>query len=148
MTSVERVMEYVNLESEESPEHKIIEVPEKWSSKGEIEFDNVSLKYSEKGDFMLKSFNLKVKPGEKVAICGRTGAGKSSIVKALFRMASYLGIIKIDSVDISSIPLTVLRKNVSIIPQDAILFPGTMRRNLDPFDEYSDDQLWAVLEKV
>lgn len=148
MTSVERVMEYVNLESEESPKHKIIDVPEKWSTKGEIEFVDVSLKYSEKGDYMLKSFNLKVNPGEKVAICGRTGAGKSSIVKALFRMAPNLGIIKIDSVDISSIPLMVLRKNISIIPQDAILFPGSMRQNLDPFDEYSDDQLWTVLEKV
>lgn len=148
MTSVERVMEYIDLEPEKPPADEMIEVPEKWPNKGTIEFNDVSLKYSEKGDYILKSLSLEIKAGEKVAVCGRTGAGKSSIVKALFQMAPHVGTIKIDSVDISKVPVNILRKNISIIPQDAILFSGTMRQNLDPFDENSDDELWTVLEKV
>lgn len=148
MTSVERIMEYVNLEPEEDPTQKLCEIPGQWPKNGSIEFIDVSLKYSEAGDYMLKSLNVTIKPGEKVAICGRTGAGKSSIVRAIFRMACDEGVIKIDSVDISTIPLSDLRKNISIIPQDAILFSGSMRQNLDPFSQYSDDELWAALEKV
>lgn len=148
MTSVERIMEYVHLEPEENPTQKLCEIPEHWPKTGSIEFIDVSLKYSEAGDYMLKSLNVTINPGEKVAICGRTGAGKSSIVRAIFRMACDEGVIKIDSVDISTIPLSDLRKNLSIIPQDAILFSGSMRQNLDPFGQYSDDELWTALEKV
>lgn len=150
MTSVERIMEYVNSDAEEETpsEKKEIEVPKLWSTNGSIEFNNLSLKYTENGDDQLKSLNLNVAPGEKISICGRTGAGKSSIVNALFRLAYNSGAIKIDSVDIATIPLTVLRKHVSIIPQDAFIFSGTMRENLDPFHEHADYELWTVLEKV
>ena len=149
MTSVERIMEYINLDAEEeNPTEKQCEVPKSWSTNGLIEFSNLSLKYSSNGDCQLKSLDLKVAPGEKISICGRTGAGKSSIVNALFRMAHNSGTIKIDSVDIATIPLTVLRKNISIIPQDAFIFSGTMRENLDPSLEHTDDELWRVLEKV
>lgn len=149
MTSVERIMEYVNLDAEEENRNeKEIEVPTLWPTKGSIEFNNLSLKYTENGDDQLKSLNFKVAPGEKISICGRTGAGKSSIVKALFRLALNSGTIKIDSVDIATIPLTELRKHLSIIPQDAFIFSGTMRENLDPFLEHADYELWTVLEKV
>lgn len=148
MTSVERIMEYINLEPEENPTQQFNEISDKWPTNGCIEFSNVSLKYSEMGDCMLNSLSLRINAGEKVAICGRTGAGKSSIVKALFRMAYIEGAIKIDAIDIQTIPLSILRKNLSIIPQDAILFSGTMRHNLDPFDQYSDDELWSALEQV
>lgn len=169
MTSVERIMEYVNLEAEEKAEsnekndkvrkkwkeqlkekrnENVHEALEKWPKNGAIEFIDVSLKYAEKGERMLKSLSMKIDSGEKVTICGRTGAGKSSIVKALFRLAHNTGIIKIGSIDISMIPLKILRKNISIIPQDAVLFSGTMRQNLDPFGEHSDDELWTALEKV
>lgn len=149
MTSVERIMEYVNLDAEEeNPIEKQCEVPESWPTNGAIEFSNISLKYSENCDYQLKSLNLKVASGEKNSICGRTGAGKTSIVNALFRMALNSGTIKIDSIDIATVPLTVLRKNLSIIPQDPFIFSGTMRENLDPSHEHTDDELWTVLEKV
>lgn len=148
MTSVERIMEYINLEPEEDSTQQFNEISDKWPTNGFIEFQNVSLKYSEMGDFMLNSFSVRINAGEKVAICGRTGAGKSSIVKALFRMAYCDGAIKIDDIDIKTIPLSILRKHLSIIPQDVILFSGTMRHNLDPFDQYSDDELWSALEQV
>lgn len=148
MTSVERIMEYINLEPEENRTKQLARVSEEWPTNGSIEFINVSLKYSETGDYTLRSLNVHIKAGEKVAICGRTGCGKSSIVNALFRMACNEGVIKIDSVDISTLPLSVLRQHLSIIPQEAILFSRTMRQNLDPFGQYSDDELWTALEQV
>lgn len=149
MTSVERIMEYVNLESEEeNPIEKQCEVPKSWPTNGAIEFNNLSLKYSENGEHQLKTLNLKIAPGEKISICGRTGAGKSSIVNALFRMAHNSGNIKIDSIDIATIPLAMLRKNLSIIPQESFIFSGTMRENLDPAHVHTDAELWTVLEKV
>lgn len=148
MTSVERITEYINLKSEETSQQQCNELPEQWPKNGLIEFKDVSLKYSASGNFMLKSLNITINSGEKVAIVGRTAAGKSSIVKALFRMDCTEGSIHIDSIDISTIPLSVLRNRLSIIPQDAFVFSGSVRQNLDPFEEHSDDKLWIALEKV
>lgn len=152
MTSVERVTEYINLNAEtdttmpSNDEQK----PDlsKWAKTGEIQFMNLSLKYSEQSERTLKSLNLKINSGEKIGICGRTGAGKSSIIQAIFRLAHNEGVITIDSVDISTVPLRDLRRNISIIPQESILFSGTMRDNLDPFHEKSDDELWSALDQV
>lgn len=157
-------MEYVDLVTEESPQKASKfdqskddpinawslskSILNAWPSSGSIEFVDVCLKYAENGDNILKSFNMKVNSGEKVAIVGRTGAGKSSIVNALFRMADTTGVIRIDSIDISQIPLPILRSKLSIIPQDVVLFSGTVRYNLDPFSEKSDDELWRALEQV
>lgn len=159
MTSVERVMEYINLkaESHNETELKIEMKPTKemkpydwsdWAKRGEIEFNNLSLKYSEDSHRILKSLNLRIRSGEKIGICGRTGAGKSSIIQAIFRLAHNEGVIKIDDVDISTVPLHVLRKKLCIIPQESVLFSGTMRDNLDPFHEKSDDELWRALDQV
>jgi ABC-type multidrug transport system fused ATPase/permease subunit len=79
---------------------------------------------------------------------GRTGAGKSSLIAALFRLAIVKGNIEIDGTNTESIALEDLRCKISIIPQDPVLFSGTLRRNLDPFDEFADDNLWEVLEEV
>lgn len=141
-------MEYINLEPEEDRSKQLTKTSDEWPTNGSIEFIDVFLKYSDAGDYMLESLNFKVNAGEKVAIVGRTGAGKSSIVKAIFRLASSSGTIKIDSVDISTIPLNVLRGKLSIIPQEATLFSRTMRQNLDPFGQHSDDELWLALEEV
>ncbi len=92
--------------------------------------------------------NLVINGGEKVGIVGRTGAGKSSIIATLFRMTQPTGIIAIDDINTSSISLSHLRKSISIIPQEPILFSGSVRRNLDPFGERSDERLWEVLDKV
>lgn len=148
MTSVERILEYVNLQPEEDKTSDDFKALENWPTSGSIEFINVSLKYAEKGDRILKSLNFKIDAGEKVGVVGRTGAGKSSIVKALFRMSYNEGVIKIDSGDISSIPLDKLRSSMSIIPQDATLFSGTIRENLDPFKKHSDDDIWRALDQV
>lgn len=148
MTSVERIMEYVNLPPEQNTTADTKKPLENWPANGEIEFINVYLKYTETGDHILKSLSFKIDAGEKVAICGRTGAGKSSIVKALLRMAYNEGTIKLDFVDISTVTLNTLRSSISIIPQDATLFSGSIRANLDPFNKHSDDDLWCALEKV
>lgn len=149
MTSVERIMEYVSLDAEEERTvEKQCEVPKSWPTEGAIEFNNLSLKYSQNGDDQLKSLNVKIAAGEKISICGRTGAGKSSIVNALFRLAHSSGTIKIDSIDVATISLHSLRKTLSIIPQEAFIFSGTMRENLDPSRVHTDDELWTVLEKV
>lgn len=79
---------------------------------------------------------------------GRTGAGKSSLIAALFRLAKIEGVLEIDGIDTGSICLEDLRRNISIIPQDPVLFSGTLRRNLDPFNEFTDKALWEVLEEV
>ena len=96
---------------------------------------------------MLKGISVSIEKGEKIGIVGRTGAGKSSLTLALFRLIeSAQGCIKIDGIDISTIGLHQLRQRLTIIPQDPVLFSGTVRSNLDPFCQHSDDELWNCLE--
>src|SRR5439155_16549792 len=96
----------------------------------------------------LSNLNFKVMAGEKIGIVGRTGAGKSSLLAALFRMCEPDGFIKIDRINTKLIGLHDLRKKISIIPQDPVVFKGSVRHNLDPFGEHSDERLWQVLEEV
>lgn len=144
MTSVERIKEYCDIKPEENGDSEV----DCWSGNGCINFKDLSLKYSEEGTYVLKRINFEVEAMEKVGVVGRTGAGKSSIIQALFRLAVNDGIIEIDGVDTKSIPLPILRSKISIIPQDPILFSGTLRYNLDPFQKSSDDDLWNALEAV
>lgn len=150
MTSVERVAEYIKLEPEpplETDERDGKRLTD-WPSSGSIAFSNLSLKYDENSEPILKSLSLSIKSGEKIGIVGRTGAGKSSIIQAIFRLGVNAGVIKIDDIDISKIGLHDLRNSISIIPQDPILFSGTMRDNLDPFQKKTDDELWSALDQV
>ncbi|XP_031357464.1 probable multidrug resistance-associated protein lethal(2)03659 isoform X2 [Photinus pyralis] len=145
MTSVERVLEYGALE-QEPEDHCIIPLPN-WPKHGEIIFDSISLRYS--NDLLiLNEINLVIKPREKVGIVGRTGAGKSSLINALFRLSEFSGSITIDGIDTKTVPLCDLRSKISIIPQQPTIFSGSVRNNLDPFQEYSDDILWKTLENV
>ena len=149
MISAERVMEYGGLESESS--HNIMfyqQPPDNWPSEGEIKMNEVMFQYAPDYPMVLKGLSFTVKKSEKVGIVGRTGAGKSSLISVLYRLAEPYGQITIDGVDTKTIGLHDLRKKMSIIPQDPVLFSGTMRYNLDPFDEYSDAELWGVLEQV
>lgn len=96
----------------------------------------------------MKGLNFKIGGQEKIGIVGRTGAGKSSIIAGLFRMTEPRGDLMIDGIKVNDIGLHDLRKNISIIPQDPVLFSGTMRYNLDPFDQYPDDEIWKVINEV
>ena len=143
-------MSYGRLESEASletlsPNQKPLP---SWPNKGRITFEGVAFRYSQNSPLVLKNLCFSIQPSEKVGVVGRTGAGKSSLISALYRLAEPFGLITIDGVDTKSIGLHDLRSKVSIIPQDPVLFSGTMRYNMDPFDEYSDAELWEALEQV
>lgn len=148
MTSVEKIMDYCKVPEEENANLEKKTVNSTWPKNGGIKFKNFSMKYSEIGSHILKNINIEIKPMEKVGIVGRTGAGKSSLIQALFRLAVNKGIVEIDNVDISELALEDLRSKISIIPQDPVLFSGTLKYNLDPFDNYKDDDLWRVLKQV
>ncbi|KAK0555362.1 Transporter of the ATP-binding cassette (ABC) [Tilletia horrida] len=144
--SVERIEEYLNLESEKMGG---TEPPAYWpSSTGDIEIDNLSVRYGPEFPRALDGIKLKIKAGQSIAICGRTGSGKSTLSLAFFRfLEAEAGSIIIDGLDIAQVPLRTLRKRLTIIPQDAQLFSGTIRQNLDPFGEYEDSELWMALIK-
>lgn len=149
MTCVERVVDYMKLEPETCDQtHAKTPGKRDWPKHGAIRFTNVHLRYTQHGAPVLKNINFELKAGEKIGIVGRTGAGKSSIIQALFRLAYSEGRIEIDDVDTSTVDLHELRKRISIIPQDPVLFSGTIRDNLDPFGEKSDAELWSALENV
>ncbi|KAG0299913.1 Multidrug resistance-associated protein 1 [Linnemannia gamsii] len=185
LVSVERVDEYLR-KNPEPPAHlpADAELPESWPQAGHIEFRDYSTRYRQGLDLVVKDISFEVQPAEKVGIVGRTGAGKSSLTLALFRIIEAAnshwaqsshngadvdtmptkivenadlekvavdengGSIWIDGVDISTVGLSRLRSNLAIIPQDPILFAGTIRENLDPFEELQDAELWEALERA
>ncbi|XP_050622496.1 ATP-binding cassette sub-family C member 4 isoform X5 [Macaca thibetana thibetana] len=147
MISVERVIEYTDLEKE-APWECQKRPPPTWPHEGVIIFDNVNFMYSLDGPLVLKHLTALIKSREKVGIVGRTGAGKSSLISALFRLSEPEGKIWIDKILTTEIGLHDLRKKMSIIPQEPVLFTGTMRKNLDPFNEHTDEELWNALQEV
>ncbi|KAG0326962.1 hypothetical protein BG004_002850, partial [Podila humilis] len=188
LVSVERIVEYTDL-NDEAPD-KTFDVPVEWPDRGHIVFKNYSARYREGLDLVIKNITLDIKPGEKVGIVGRTGAGKSSLTLSLFRIIeaanSYWakrsdnsvafsnatdatgtiagmnavaverqlqeqengGCIEIDGIDIATVGLQDLRQHLAIIPQDPTLFAGTVRDNLDPFNQSHDVDLWEALERA
>ncbi len=150
ITSVERIKEYLDTKPHEAPWTLDESVVDKsWPMDGEIKFSNYAVKYREDLDFVLKNLRCNIEPNEKIGIVGRTGAGKSSLTLALFRiLESEHGKILIDNVDIKTLGLHNLRQKITIIPQDAFLFSGTLRMNIDPFGQFSDPELWDVLDKA
>ena len=120
-----------------------------WPQDGEVEFTNYGLRYRDGLDLVIRDITATVSGGEKVGIVGRTGAGKSTLTVALFRLVEAAqGSIKIDGENISEMGLHDLRSKLTIIPQDPVLFSGSLRMNLDPFSQYSDQQVWAALEQA
>eukprot|EP01138_Halocafeteria_seosinensis_P001293 gb/GECG01001326.1/.p1 GENE.gb/GECG01001326.1/~~gb/GECG01001326.1/.p1 ORF type:complete len:1688 (+),score=180.73 gb/GECG01001326.1/:1-5064(+) len=158
IVAVERINEYSSVVTEcdpdETPEEALevaaqVGVDQTWPQKGEVSVRDLSLAYRRDGDYVLHDISFKIRGCEKVGICGRTGAGKSSLVSALYRLADVQeGTITIDGIDIRTIPLNVLRSRISIIPQDPTLFSGTLRRNLDPLERHSDAEIWRALSQV
>lgn len=169
LNSVERTEEYAKIAQEGFSEVEGIETveqiygdagagkpsygplppPPDWPSQGRLTFENVSMRYRDGTPLILKNLNLSIEAKERVGVVGRTGAGKSSLMLLLFRIVECCeGKIVLDGIDISKVKLRSARKVMSIIPQDPVLFTGTIRYNLDPFDEYSDDRLWESLTRV
>lgn len=147
LMAVERILEYRDLKPETTPE-KPQKLSDQWPENGKIEFRNVVYRYFKEAEPVLKGLNFVVKPKEKIGIVGRTGAGKSSLIGAIFRLAVVDGEILIDNIDTATVKLSDLRSKIAIIPQDPVLFSGTLRRNLDPFEEYPDANIWKALEEV
>uniref|UniRef100_A0A673FU77 ATP-binding cassette sub-family C member 5 n=1 Tax=Sinocyclocheilus rhinocerous TaxID=307959 RepID=A0A673FU77_9TELE len=150
-TSVERINHYIkNLESEGPRQICGSSAPaSSWPEDGRITFQNVEMRYRDDLPLVLKNLSFSVLPEETVGIVGRTGSGKSSLGVALFRLAELSrGSIIIDGVNIAHIGLEDLRSKLSVIPQEPVLFIGTVRSNLDPWDQYTDAQIWEALEKT
>ncbi|KAK2961144.1 Multidrug resistance-associated protein [Blattamonas nauphoetae] len=173
MTSFERVDFYSTKLPQEASTHEV-EVPEEWPAKGDIRFEEVKYKYRPGLLFVLKGVNFDITGGETIGVCGRTGAGKSSLLFVLFRLVELdpklapkmidmktgfpvdadpneepnSGRILIDGVDISKVDIHRVRSSVAIIPQDPTLFTGTVRYNLDLGGKASDDRIWEVLEMI
>ncbi|XP_077977977.1 ATP-binding cassette sub-family C member 9-like [Glandiceps talaboti] len=145
MNAVERVEYYTQVEGEEY--RGTYTPPSDWPNEGDIKIENISVRYAEDLDPVLQDINIHFQGGQKIGICGRTGSGKSSLTLAVFRMIdTYKGSIYIDDINIAHIPLLKVRNRLSIIPQDPVLFRGTIRYNLDPYGVRTDDELWEALE--
>jgi ATP-binding cassette subfamily C (CFTR/MRP) protein 1 len=148
MNCVERLSHYAEKLETEAPAISDVRPDPSWPSKSEIAFSDVSMSYREGLPLVLKSVNLKFPGGSKVAITGRTGSGKSTLIVALFRLVEISGgKVEIDGVDISKLGLKDLRSRISCIPQDPVLFSGTIRTNLDRFNVVDDATLWECLER-
>jgi ABC-type multidrug transport system fused ATPase/permease subunit len=147
MGTIDRARELARLEAEVEPA-KEQRTPEEWPSKGEIRFDGVVTPYLPNTPPVLKGIKFSIKEGEKIGVVGRTSAGKSSLIVALYRLAeTSSGKVFVDSVDCSKVSLNKRRRSMAIIPLDPVMFSGTLRTNLDPFHEHSDEALVDVLEK-
>lgn len=149
MNSVERIKEYLEVEQEAAAEIPETKPAANWPSHGSVEFINYSTRYRSDLEPVLRNITLKINPKEKVGIVGRTGAGKSSLALALFRgLEAQEGKILVDDVDIGLIGLLDLRRNITIVPQDPTLFTGTVRSNVDPFNLFTDAEIFTALRRV
>ncbi|UYV69769.1 ABCC4 [Cordylochernes scorpioides] len=144
--AVERLLEYADLpdkEAQDPPEPP----PQGWPDQGAVEFRHVYLRYKPEDEPVLKDVCLRFRPGEKIGVVGRTGAGKSSLIASLFRLAEPTGKVVIDGVATSDVGLKQLRRSISIIPQTPFLFTTSLRQNLDLFGDHDDKILWDVLQE-
>ncbi|GFT34184.1 multidrug resistance-associated protein 1 [Nephila pilipes] len=147
IVAVERILEYTNTPTEAPWEIEGKKPYNGWPDNGTVKMNNYSTRYREGLDLVLKQICCDIKSGEKIGIVGRTGAGKSSLTLSLFRIIEASeGNIQIDGLNIAEMGLHDLRSKITIIPQDPVLFSGTLRMNLDPFNWYSDTQLWEALD--
>ncbi|XP_054264333.1 ATP-binding cassette sub-family C member 3-like [Macrosteles quadrilineatus] len=146
IVSVERISEYSQIPQEAAWQLQF-RPPTEWPINGAINFQNYQVRYREGLELVLRGITLSVNGGEKVGIVGRTGAGKSSLTLCLFRILEAAGgHIAIDGINIAEMGLGDLRSKLTIIPQDPVLFSGSLRMNLDPFEKYSDSDIWRALE--
>ena len=148
MNAIERIKEYIDEVKPEPPMITDVRPPQGWPSEGKIEFKDAKLRYRD-GPLVMKGVNLSIDSQEKIGVVGRTGAGKSTMMIALFRITDLCeGSIHIDGMDLAKLGLEDVRRALCIIPQDPVLFSASVRFNLDPFNESTDEDIWAVLEQV
>ena len=148
VVAVERLEEYSVVDMEADWDKSEVAIEEEWPRQGQISLQDYSTRYREGLDLVLRNVTADFRGGERVGIVGRTGAGKSSLTLALFRLIEPAsGKILIDGVDITQLGLHKLRSRLTIIPQDPVLFSGSLRHNLDPFEQYSDEAVWAALRQ-
>nr|UYV50462.1 YCF1 [Agaricus brasiliensis] len=149
IVSVERILHQTEIKPEAPHEIPEAKPTTRWPSEGVVEFRDYSTRYRPELDLILKNVSIKSKPCEKIGVCGRTGAGKSSLLLALFRIIEPSnGTIFIDGVDITKIGLHDLRSSISIVPQTPDLFEGTLRDNIDPLNAYTDHEIWVALDQA
>ncbi|KAJ8251178.1 hypothetical protein GJAV_G00218150 [Gymnothorax javanicus] len=147
IVAVERVKQYDGTEKEAKWTLEDSSPPSGWPTKGHIHIQDFGLRYRDDLELAIRNISVTIQGGEKVGIVGRTGAGKSSLTLGLFRIIEASeGQISIDGIDIAELGLHELRSHITIIPQDPVLFSGSLRMNLDPFDSYSDQEVWNTLE--
>ena len=147
MISVERVLSYTKFKPENGYDNKDYP-PKRWPREGSLKFQDVSLVYHPGGPKALRHVSATINSGEKIGIVGRNGAGKSSLLSALCRMSVFKGQIFIDGININSINLPAARSAVTVIPQNPVMFNGSLRLNLDPESAHSDIEIWNVLSQV
>ena len=148
MISIERCESALNTKSEKNPkENEEIKIKDKiWPKKGKIEFINFSAKYRQFTPLILKNINIKINPGEKIGIVGRTGSGKTSLINALFRIIDgFEGEILIDDININKLNLDFLRQHLTIVTQEPFLLEGTLKENIDPLNKYSENEIIEIL---
>jgi ABC-type multidrug transport system fused ATPase/permease subunit len=149
MTSVERLQHFATLDAEPITTSTPLADSVAWPTHGAISVSNFCVRYATHLPRVLHDVSFDVAPAMKVGIIGRTGSGKSTMFQSLFRFVEpESGVITIDGIDITSIPLARLRRSIAIIPQDPTLFIGTVRSNLDRFNECTDDEVWEALRRV
>lgn len=148
MNALERVLEFTQVETEAETEAGGV-VPVTWPTQGLVQVCNITARYKPTGPDVLRNVSLTLQPGQRVGIVGRTGSGKSSLILALFRLLHLsAGSILVDGIDISTIHPRILRSRLAIVPQDPMLFSGTIRPNLDPEDQFDDSELLDLLRRV
>ncbi|CDH57434.1 abc bile acid [Lichtheimia corymbifera JMRC:FSU:9682] len=146
--SVERVAEFMEMD-QEAPAVTDVRPPSLWPSEGRVQVEDLEVRYAPDLDPVLKGISFNVNPREKVGVVGRTGSGKSTLALSFFRFVeASRGSIVIDGIDIKDIGTEDLRGNLTIIPQDPTLFSGTLRTNMDPFNQFSDDDIFTALRRV
>ncbi|KAG8369948.1 hypothetical protein BUALT_Bualt14G0066300 [Buddleja alternifolia] len=148
MVSVERIKQFINIPSEASWRKSDSPASPDWPIRGEIEIKDLQVRYRQNTPLVLRGISLSINGGEKIGVVGRTGSGKSTLIQVMFRLVEpYAGKIIVDGVDICKLGLHDLRSRFGIIPQEPVLFEGTVRSNIDPLGLYSDDEIWESLER-
>ncbi|XP_057868476.1 ABC transporter C family member 14 [Cryptomeria japonica] len=148
MVAVERIRQFTTIPSEAAWVVPDSTPPSSWPNEGNVELRELQVRYRPNTPLVLKGISLKIRGGEKIGVVGRTGSGKSTLIQAMFRLVEPAGgKIIVDQVDITKLGLHDVRSRFGIIPQEPVLFEGTVRSNIDPLGQYSDDQIWQSLER-